>query len=417
MMGRKILALLFGFLVLASATPLSRAQSETATSLNLVILVSDNEADHALAEKIAEYLNASVVVTPWGIYDPNVTSEIVARAPDLVLVIGGPNAVVDQYLSDLQDLGIPYVRRWGANRYETNLAVLQYLFENYSELMKNVKVVIVYGEDVTAIRKAENITGRTIIIYVDKDNFENQTQILNLLNITGVIIINTPYSGNITEKVRERVREKLNANVTCENVTISAEDALLAIQIAENRTALAESLIANTSIPAAEKLLEKAKDHLQEAKEAYNETKYGKAYGLAIAAKSLAEVVIKMGSEEMQVMMHKNETMKLKIQLEKLEDIIERLEELGFNVTEEKSLLEQVEQAYDNGDYELAKQLLAQLRDMIKTRYHGEKELIRARWEEKEKHHGEGKEHKEENHHEEGHHEDHHNESGEENNG
>gem|GEM_PF-5690686 len=63
----------------------------------------------------------------------------------------------------------------------------------------------------------------------------------------------------------------------------------------------------------------------------------------------------------MQIMIHKNETMEIEIHLEKLEDIIERLEELGFNVTEEKSLLEQVEQAYENGDYALAKQLLEEL--------------------------------------------------------
>ncbi|AHF80029.1 branched-chain amino acid ABC transporter substrate-binding protein [Thermococcus paralvinellae] len=406
MMLKKTLALLFGFLILASAVPLSRAQTETTTSLNLVILVSDNEADYALAQKVAEYLNASIIVTPWGVYDPNVTSQIVARAPDLVLIIGGPAAVSEEYENDLQDLGIPYVRRWGANRYETNLAVLQYLFENYSELLKNVKVVIVYGEDITAIRKAENITGRAIIIYVDEDYLENQTQILQLLNATTVLIINTPYSENITERVRERVREKIKANVTYENTTITAEDALLAIQIAENKTMLAESLVANISIPAAEKLLENAKEHLEEAKEAYNETKYGRAYGLAIAAKSIAEVVIRMASEEKQIMLHNNETMKIEIKLEKLEDIVERLEELGFNVTEEKALLEQAEQAYENGDYALAKQLLEQLKELIRTKYHNEKELIRARWEEKEKHHREDKEHKEKNCHGECHHED-----------
>ncbi|NJE08763.1 hypothetical protein E3E31_09555 [Thermococcus sp. M39] len=406
MMWKKTLALLFGFLVLASAVPLSRAQTETTTSLNLVILVSDNEADCALAQKVAEYLNASIVVTPWGVYDPNVTSQIVTRAPDLVLIIGGPTAVSEEYENDLQDLGIPYVRRWGANRYETNLAVLQYLFENYSELLKDVKVIIVNGEDITAIRKAGNIKGRAIIIYVDDDYLENQTQILDLLNATMVLIINTPYSENVTERVRERVREKIKANVTCENTTITAEDALLAIQIAENKTMLAESLVANISIPAAEKLLENAKKHLERAKEAYNETKYGRAYGLAIAAKSIAEVVIRMASEEKQIMLHKNETMKIKIKLEKLEDIVERLEELGFNVTEEKALLEQAEQAYENGDYALAKQLMGQLKELIKTKYHNEKELIRARWKEKEKHHGEGREHKEKNCHGECHHED-----------
>ncbi|NJE79723.1 cell wall-binding repeat 2 family protein, partial [Thermococcus sp. GR5] len=67
---------------------------------------------------------AVVVMTTWGVYDPNVTAEIMSYAPDEVIIIGGPEAVVEEYVNDLQELGIT-VERWGGqNRYETNLMVM-----------------------------------------------------------------------------------------------------------------------------------------------------------------------------------------------------------------------------------------------------------------------------------------------------
>ena len=68
MVVKKVFAWLFGILLLVSIVPLSQAD----TNLSIVVLVSDNEADSALAEDLADVLNATVVMTPWGVYDTNV---------------------------------------------------------------------------------------------------------------------------------------------------------------------------------------------------------------------------------------------------------------------------------------------------------------------------------------------------------
>ncbi|HDZ35415.1 MAG TPA: hypothetical protein ENH81_00680, partial [Thermococcus sp.] len=120
MVWKKVIALLFGLMMVA--TTASFGHVSAADNSATVILVSDNEADCTLAEYLANVTGAIVVTTPWGVYDPSVTATVMSYGPDKVIIIGGPDAVVDMYLEDLQELNIPVERWWGKNRYETNLA-------------------------------------------------------------------------------------------------------------------------------------------------------------------------------------------------------------------------------------------------------------------------------------------------------
>ena len=82
------------------------ALSASAVSATDVVLVSDNCADQTVALEVANVLNATVVTTPWGIYNESVIDEIKSLNPDKVIVIGGNLAVVDDYIIALENEGL-----------------------------------------------------------------------------------------------------------------------------------------------------------------------------------------------------------------------------------------------------------------------------------------------------------------------
>ncbi|USG99829.1 cell wall-binding repeat 2 family protein [Thermococcus argininiproducens] len=367
MMVKKGFAWLFGILLLASMIPLSQAQA----TLSIVILVSDNEADSALAEDLASILNATIVVTTWGVYDTNVTAEIMSYAPDKVIIIGGPDAVPKEYETDLSELGIPYVRWYGKDRYETNLEVIKYALEEYPELFVNIKIVIAHGRDLGAIKQVKGIQGKKFVIYVDK-NLTNQTEIIGtLLKTKTVIIIKSPLMDNETaEMIRERVRERVqNGNITEEDIGITPEMAWEAIEIAINRTETAKEILDNLTIPSATKLLELAEKEIQIAKESYNEGNYGKAYGQAIAAKAHAEAVIRLAGKEWRNVMHAKVDIQLEREVYKLEIKLKVLTKAGIDVTEISEKIEAAKNAIQAGDYEGARELIEQAKNMLRDAF------------------------------------------------
>ncbi|KPU62624.1 hypothetical protein EP1X_07975 [Thermococcus sp. EP1] len=367
MMVKKGFAWLFGILLLASMIPLSQAQA----TLSIVILVSDNEADSALAEDLASILNATIVVTTWGVYDTNVTAEIMSYAPDKVIIIGGPDAVPKEYETDLNELGIPYVRWYGEDRYETNLEVIKYALEEYPELFVNIKIVIAHGRDLGAIKQVKGIQGKKFVIYVDK-NLTNQTEIIGtLLKTKTVIIIKSPLMDNETaEMIRERVRERVqNGNITEEDIGITPEMAWEAIEIAINRTETAKEVLDNLTIPSATKLLELAEKEIQIAKESYNEGNYGKAYGQAIAAKAHAEAVIRLAGKEWRNVMHAKVDIQLEREVYKLEIKLKVLTKAGIDVTEISEKIEAAKNAIQAGDYESARELIEQAKNMLRDAF------------------------------------------------
>lgn len=366
MMEKKVLVWLFSALLLGSIVPLSQAQS-----LSIVILVSDNEADSALAEELAALLNASIVVTTWGVYDPNVTAEIMTYAPDKVIIIGGPDAVPKDYETELDELGVSCVRWYGGNRYETNLNVLKKAIEEYPELFDGVKVVIAHGRDLGAIKRAKGIEGKKFILYVD-NNLTNTTEIIGtLLKTKSVIIIKSQLMDNETAKeIRERVRERVrDGNITEENVTITAEMAWEAIQVAVNKTETAKEMLDDLPVPAAKRLIELAEKEIQIANESYNEGKYGKAYGQAITAKAHAEAVIKLASKEWQKVIHARVDIQLEREIHRLEIKIRVLEKARIDVSAIREKVDAAKAAIQAGDYDTARQLIEDAKNMLREAF------------------------------------------------
>jgi len=376
MVEKKVFALLFGALLLASIIPLSQAQS-----LSIVILVSDNEADSALAEELAEVLNATVVVTTWGVYDPNVTAEIMEKTPDKVIIIGGPDAVPKDYETELDELGISYVRWYGNTRYETNLDVLRKAIQEYPELFDNVKVVIAHGRDIGAIKQARNIEGKKFILYVD-NNITNTTEVIGvLLKTRNVIILKSQLMNRTAEQIRERIRERVrDGNITEENVTITPEMAWEAIQLAINRTETAKEMLDNLPIPAAKIQIELAEEKIQIANESYSQGNYEKAYGQAIAAKAHAETVIRLAGKEWQKFIHASPKFQLNREVQRLEIKLRVLEKAGIDVTQIKEKIDAAKAAIQAGDYDTARELIEDAKNMLREAFMQGKGKIKEKY-------------------------------------
>lgn len=344
------------------------ATSTTAEYSSVVILVSDNEADVTLAEKIAEVLNASVVVTKWGVYEENVTAEITSLDPDLVIIIGGPRAVVKAYEEDLEALGITYIRAWGNTRVETAVDAVNKISQMFPGFEKKVRVAIVHGWDLVGII---HLRGKKFMIPIFIKDSNVSITIINKFN--GVEIIKNRQHEKIMEKIKEKIRERVK-NVTEEVIeNITQNIAERAINLAEERVNLAEELVnnmtqQNVTIPGVIPLLENAKRHLEEAKKAYEEGYYGRAYGLAVASKNIAEVVIRRVSEKFDEKFAKDIAFKLRVRVRVLEMVALRLQAKGANVTEILDKIEQAKEALKNKDIDTARQLIAEIEKELRMK-------------------------------------------------
>ena len=375
MMWKKVLSIVFGLMILAVPV-----RPVNATDTTLVILVSDNEADCALANYIANITsNVVIIKTPWGVYDPNITAEIISYAPEEVIVIGGPIAVPDEYIEDLRDLGITVERWYGKNRYETNLAVLKNITARFQ--LQN-RVILVAGKDLAGIKKALRlaIQERAMIILVNQTT--DITRIMEMLGlrIKSVTIVETPVMNRTMLMIQKQLRERLKeCNCTKVLINMTAERALEAIQMAEEKINTARELSRNATNPAIENVLKIAEKQLEDAKEAYNTGKYGLAYGLAIAAKSKAEVVIRLAGENMRMMIMTKTKLKLEKELLRIEARIRVMERLGVNVTVALQLMEAVRAAIKNGDYDTAQELMIKLKEQLRICYMGGRKMIKEK--------------------------------------
>ena len=379
MMWKKILPIIFGLMMLAVPVTFKPVSAADTT---VVILVSDNEADCALANYLAN-LTANVVVvkTPWGIYDPNITAKIISHAPAEVIIIGGPVAVPDEYVEDLQNLGITVERWWGENRYETDLAVIKNATEKFQLQLQN-RVILVAGTDLAGIEKALQlaIQKRAMIILVNQTT--NITKIMDRLRIRteNFTIVETPVMNQTMLMIQKQLKEHLKeCNCTKVQVNMTAERALEAIQMAEEKINAAKELAENATNPAIENILAIAEKQLEDAKDAYNTGKYGLAYGLALAAKSKAEVVVRLAGEDIRKMIMNNTKMRLERELVRVEAQIRVMERLGVNMTTALQLMEQIKTAIRNGDYDTAQELMVKLKEEIRASYMGSRDIIKGK--------------------------------------
>ncbi|MFA4639465.1 cell wall-binding repeat-containing protein [Pyrococcus kukulkanii] len=353
---RKVFGVLIPVLLVLSGVGVAQVSAETQS---LVILVSDNEADLTLAQKVGELLNATVVVTKWGMFNESVISQIVDLSPDIVLIIGGPLAVVSVYKDELENLGINVTRIGGQDRVETNQGLIEFLLENYPDTLNNVTVAIAYGWDYAAMLHLRN-KGCIIPILVKNDTV-NETIVKQFRNVE---IVRSKFS----ERIMKRVKEKVGVKVREVIANITSEEAKEAIEVAQEKVTLAESILANVTNPSAERLVELAKEKLELAKKAYEEGKYGEAFGLAVASRRLAEVVISYSTKEFERSMKMNYVMRLRLRIRVLERVMLRLEAGGANVSIEKELLEQAKMALKNGDIGKAKMLIGEIEKSLREK-------------------------------------------------
>jgi len=255
--------------------------STYAQEVKPVVLVSDNPADLAVAQLLVQKLNATIVITPWGTLSEEAVKKIKASGATVVYVVGGPVAVPDVEVK----IEAKVKRIAGKDRYET-AAVAANMWNETEE------AIVVEGTDEIGIREAlEKAKARGVPILLVKDDEvpEGVEKAIEKLRAKRLHIIPAP-DMNIT-KIEKRFREHGVREVNKTRVDF-AERAAEALEDAREAVAEADFNTSNVTSGwelAAARLLLNAKEHLKQAESAYNESKYGEAFGLAVAAKHAAK--------------------------------------------------------------------------------------------------------------------------------
>jgi putative cell wall-binding protein len=257
-----------------------------AQEANVIILVSDNVADLAVANTLAEKIHVKVVVTPWGTLSDEAVQELNASGATEVYVVGGNVAVPEVEVK----VNIKVKRFAGEDRYHTS-ALIAREWKNCSE------VFVAVGNDDQGIQdaRAKAKVKKCPIVYVRPDSMpESVAASIEKLNASVAVLIPTPnmHVAKIKSKIREKGIDEVN-----ETRIDFKQRALKAIEDAEAAIALAEenaSEVIDGRTAAAAKQVINAKMHLEMAKEAFDAGDYGKAFGLATAAEAEAESSIKI---------------------------------------------------------------------------------------------------------------------------
>jgi putative cell wall-binding protein len=327
MMGKKLVAVLFGLLMIGMTFSVDGASAEGTVT---VILVSDNAADNAIAQYLANLTSAILVTTTWGSYDPNVTAEILSYAPDQVIIIGGPDAVVSEYVADLEEYNITVYRWWGSNRYETDLAVMG----NASKLfgIKFNTSVVVAGNDSLAVQTALKLAlqNRAMIIYINQST--NVTRLMERFRIKKTVMVQSRVSKKVMEKVTKELRtcnciaREVQANVTAEQVK------MIMVQVRERLVAIEKIANATNSTQLREQVREMLQ-LLDKANQSLQAGNVSEAYGLVLRLQVKSEFALKEANKELHRSIEKNAKLALEMELEKIEVQIGILVKAGVNVS------------------------------------------------------------------------------------
>ena len=264
------------------AMVIGMAAVSAAISTSAIILTSDNEADLAVANALADKMGAKVVVTPWGTLSDEAIDEIETSGATMVYVIGGEVAVPDVE----EKIKIKVKRFAGKDRYETAALVAK-------EWKECHRVVIAVGHDFIGINQAlqEAKKNKCPIILIKPDEIPKEAEeVLEELNANESIIVECPNLNNtVKAQIKAHIVEEIKSNWE--------ERAKEAIDKANETIIKAKNIsgtITNATTAAASKLIINAEYHLSKAVEAFEEENYGKAFGLAIAAKENAENAIRI---------------------------------------------------------------------------------------------------------------------------
>ncbi|WP_456475319.1 hypothetical protein [Candidatus Pyrohabitans sp.] len=362
-------------LFMLAGVGLTAAQSESR-----VILVSDNEADSAVAEAVENVKGMKIVLTPWGKFDPGVVDQIQGLNPGEVLIIGGPAAVPSAYETALLEF-TNTVRVAGKDRYATAARVLDFFRDDF----KGKEAVAAYGSDKEGIKKAlAKATAKgTIVIFVSSAKVPWEVQ--KALENANISLLEIEESPNMdTQEIKDDINDDVGGLrfISVDN----ARRALEQIEDAKEEILEADEEIAglNATANAAIELLNNAREHLGRAEAAYNEGRYGEAFGLAIAAerladnaKDIAEEVVEYLEESREEQKELEEKITEKIG-ELREDIIEQEEDIlkaenkGVNASEIRSYLEQAKakleeavKAAEQGDTSTAVARLREAKNLL----------------------------------------------------
>ena len=233
------------------------------------------------------------------------------------------------------------------------------------------------GNDSAAIEKAlkEAIKVHGIIIFAN-----NSTDPLRIVARFGstpesVTIVETPLSAKLAEKLRERIERRNNIITRNVGLNITKEMAKKAIEDANETISLAEKLLSNASNNESgmvggrnlvlSRFLMKAELTLERAQKAYEEGNYGKAYGLATAARTQVEPLIKLYSKEWQGEMEKDPKLLYGFTLHRIEFKLKLLERAGIEDPVLEKLVDQLKGAIQRGEYDLVPSLLQRIRERL----------------------------------------------------
>jgi len=327
---------------------LSLFPESLAADIDMVILVSDNEADSTLAESVANIIGAKgIVKVPWGIYNPNYSAEVLKYVPDRVIIIGGPTAVPIDYEKDFEEMGIPYERLWGKNRYETNLAVIQKLKNEFPEEFSQIETVyITHGRDVLSMlmqKELKQMPSKSIWIFTDKSYEELTLQALDEVIKTArnrpwvEIVITSRFVqlapiDTITNFLKQRGYTE-GAHFTISNVRPAKRFILEALKLVDNKTQMAAKFLDGLDIPRAKRRLSIAKEQIARAWKLYSLGDYQEAYILAVAASRNADFVISISAREWNGIIQGRPEIRLKREVLRLEAKVKVLKELGMDVS------------------------------------------------------------------------------------
>ncbi|MEO2152632.1 MAG: cell wall-binding repeat-containing protein, partial [Thermococcus sp.] len=313
MMGKKLVAVLFGLLMIGMILSVGGASAEETLT---VILVSDNSADSAIAQYLANLTGAVIVTTTWGTYDPNVTAEILGYAPDQVIIIGGPCAVVSEYVTDLKEYNITVYRWWGANRYETNLAVMG----NASKLLgiKFNSTVVVAGNDSLAIQTAFKLAlkNRALILYVNHST--NVTTLIKRFKVSNAVVVR----GRASEKVMENLAkglEKCNCTVKEVGANVTGEHVERILERVRGRLLRIEEIANMTNSTELMERVEELSQLIEEANQSLQSGDYTKAYQLALKLQVRSEFALRDARLELIKALKLNGRLGLELELKKLQ--------------------------------------------------------------------------------------------------
>ncbi|WP_297463104.1 hypothetical protein [Thermococcus sp.] len=325
-----------------------------------VILVTDNEADLAMARCVASLLNASLVVSPWGTYDPSVSAEILALNPEWVIVIGGPVAVPPDYTVDFDDFGIAHERWYGETRYETNLAIVENLKKTFPGEFERVRsVFVVNGRDGLALRELirQGVTG--FVVLTDSGRVNESLKILwEFEKLENLTYVGTFENGRFIFTLDERwlddfVRKRPGVRIWRKGIPPSAENTREILLSVQNRTERAEKLLDGLRIPAARRGLEMARELLERAWREYYLGNYGKAYRLGMMAEWRADFVIARSYLELMTVYQGSARLRLERRLRRFEVMVGVLKKRGYDVSDVEELLRRAREALERGDYSL----------------------------------------------------------------